>query len=112
MLVRLMAKRRKQNPKREMPAGLKRYWQARNKRLRNPKRQRRAALKRRRNPVHTQHVLLAQRGTGPVLKYVGGIKFARTGKAIRFADKAAASQMGAAMKRAYAVLRPYRVWAT
>jgi hypothetical protein len=110
MLVRLMAGRRKKNPKREMPPALKRYWQARNKRLRNPKR--RAALQRRRNPVQTQHVLLAQRGRGPVLKYVGGIKFARTGKAIRFADKAAASQMGATLKRLYAVLRPYRVWAT
>jgi hypothetical protein len=101
-----MAARRKKNPKRAMPAALKRYWAARNKRLRNPKR------KRRRNPVQTQHVLLAQRGTGPVLKYLGGIKFARKGIGVRFPTKAAAVAAGNLMKRQFPVLRAYRLWAT
>lgn len=105
-----MATKRKKNPKRAMPPALKRYWQARNKRLRNPKGKR--ARARRRNPVETQHILLAQRGTGPVLKYLGGIKFSRTGHAVRFASKAAALAAAALMKRQFAVLRPYRVWAT
>jgi hypothetical protein len=104
-----MAKRRKKNPKRAMPPALKRYWAARNKRLRNPKK---GSRRRRRNPVETQHVLLAQRGTGPVLKYLGGIKFARSGHGVRFASKAAALAAGNLMKRQFAVLRPYRLWAT
>ena len=101
-----MTARRKKNP---MPAGLKRYWAAR-KRLRNPKGKR--ARKRRRNPVQTQHVLLAQRGSGPVLKYLGGIKFARTGHGVKFQSKAVAMAAGNLMKRQFAVLRPYRLWAT
>lgn len=102
--------KRKKNPKRAMPPALKAYWAARNKRLRNPKK--RAARKRGRNPVVTQHVLLAQRGTGPVLKYLGGIKFSRSGHAVRFQSKAAALAAGNLMKRQFAVLRPYRLWAT
>lgn len=94
-----------------MPPALKRYWQARNKRLRNPKRRGRK-VRVRRNPAATQHVLFAQKGSGPVLKYLGGIKFSRTGHAVRFASKAAAQTAGASMKRQFAVLRAYRVWAT
>jgi hypothetical protein len=104
-------KARKKNPKRQMPPALKRYWQARNKRLRNPKK--RAGRKaRRRNPVQTQHVLLAQRSGGPVLKYLGGVKFARTGHAVRFASRHAALAAAAQMKQQFAVLKPYRVWVT
>jgi hypothetical protein len=102
-----MAKRKK-NPKRQMPPALKRYWAARNRRIKNPRKKR----ARRRNPLPTQHVLLAQRPGGPVLKYLGGIKFSRTGKAVRFADKAAASATATSLKRQFSVLRPYRVWAT
>ena len=102
--------KRKKNPKRQIPPALKRYWQARNKRLRNPKRK--AARKRRRNPVHTQHVLLAQHSGGPVLKYTGGIKFSRTGHAVRFASKASADACGKLLKRHFEVLKPYRVWGT
>jgi hypothetical protein len=110
VLVRLMARKRKRNPKRQMPPALKRYWAARNKRLRNPKK--RTARKRRRNPVQTQHVLFAQRGSGPVLKYTGGVKFSRTGHAVRFASKQSAAACGALLKRQFPVLRPYRVWGT
>jgi hypothetical protein len=100
-----MTKKRKKNPKRKMPAALKRYWAARNKRLRNPKR-------RHRNPVMTQHVLLAQRPGGPVLKYTGGVKFSRTGHAVRFASKQSAAACGALLRRQFPVLKSYRVWAT
>lgn len=100
--------KRQKNPKRQMPPALKRYWAARNKRLRNPARR----TRRHRNPLPVQHVLFAQKGSGPVLKYVGGVKFSRTGHAVRFATKAAAASTGAALKRQFAVLRSYRVWAT
>ena len=112
VLVRLMATRKK-NPKRQMPPALKRYWAARNKRLRNPKKRvGRGSRKRRRNPVETQHVLFAQRKGGPVLKYVGGVKFARTGHAVRFASKQSAPLCGNLLKRQFRVLKSYRVWAT
>jgi hypothetical protein len=99
-------KRRKRNPKRQMPPALKRYWAARNKRLRNPKRERR------KNPVQTQHVLFAQRPGGRALKYVGGVKFSRTGHAVRFASRPAALEVGRELKRRFPVLKSYRVWAT
>lgn len=93
-----------------MPPALKRYWQARNKRLRNPKGK--AARKRRRNPVDTQHVLLAQKGNGPVLKYLGGVKFSRKGHAARFASKPAAITIARGLRAQFPVLKGYRVWAT
>lgn len=104
-----MAKRkRKGNPKRQMPPALKRYWQARNRRLRNPKRKTGRSRQRRSNPVH---VLFAQRPGGQVLKYLGGIKFARTGRTAKFDSKAAAASVGRQLKAQFKVLRPYRVWA-
>jgi hypothetical protein len=109
LLVRLMARARKKNPTRQMPAALKRYWQARNKRLRNPAKKQR---KRRRNPVQTQHVLLAQVSGGPVLKYLGGVKFSRTGHAVRFATKAAGQAAARTMRQHFPVLKSYRLWVT
>jgi hypothetical protein len=101
-----VAKKRKKNPKRPMPPALKRYWQARNKRLRNPKR------KRRKNPLGTQHVLLAQRPGGHALKYTGGVKFSQSGHGVRFASRAAALQVGRELKARFPTLKSYRVWAT
>jgi hypothetical protein len=97
---------RKKNPKRQMPPALKRYWAARNKRVRrkNPRR-------RRRNPV-SQHVLYAQRKGGPVLKYLGGIKFGRTGVGLRFGSKGEAMKQGNALRRQFKVLRPFKLWAS
>lgn len=103
-------KARRKNPKRPMPPALKRYWAARNKRIKNPRK--RSARRRRRNPVDTQHVLLAQRSGGPVLKFVGGVKFARTGKGVRFGSKLEAMRQAKALRAAFPVLRPYRLWAT
>lgn len=99
-------KRRKRNPKGVMPPALKRYWAQRRKktRLRNPKR--------RRNPVDTQHVLLAQRPGGPVLKYLGGIKFARTGHAVRFPSKPAAISVARSLRQQFRILKTYKLWAT
>jgi hypothetical protein len=109
--VRKKVARRRRNPKRQMPPALKRYWQARNRRLRNPQRARKKRV-RRRNPIATQHVLLAQRPGGPVLKYLGGIKFSQTGHAVRFANKPAARAIARSLRASYPVLRPYRVWVT
>lgn len=103
-----MAKRKK-NPKRAMPPALKRYWQARNKRLRNPKKGKRA---RRRNPVQTQHVLFAQRPGGPVLKYLGGIKFSQTGHAVRFGSKLEAMRAARELRGSFRILKTYKIWAT
>jgi hypothetical protein len=99
-----MAKRKK-NPKRQMPPALKRYWAARNKRLKNPR-------KRRRNPVQTQHVLLAQGPGGPVLKYLGGIKFARTGHGVRFGSKQEAMRAARELRGNFPILKRYKLWAT
>jgi hypothetical protein len=110
LLVWLMAKRKK-NPKRQMPPALKRYWAARNKRIKNPRR-RKTSRPRRRNPVQTQHVLLAQANGGPVLKFVGGIKFAQTGKGVRFGSKLEAIRQAKALRAAFPVLKRYRMWAT
>lgn len=104
-------KKRRKNPKRQMPPALKRYWAARNKRIKNP-RKRKAARRRRRNPVQTQHVLLAQASGGPVLKFVGGIKFARTGKGVRFGSKLEAMRQAKALRGAFPVLKRYKLWAT
>lgn len=101
-----MARKRKKNPKRQMPPALKRYWDARNKRLKNPRK------KRRRNPLPTQHVLLAQRPGGPVLKYLGGIKFSQTGHAVRFGSKLEALRTGKDLRARFRVLKSYKVWAT
>lgn len=100
-----MAKRRKRNPKGVMPPALKKYWASRRKktRLRNPKR--------RRNPIPTQHVLLAQRSGGPVLKYTGA-KFASKGHAARFQTKDAALSVARSLRAQFAALKPYRMWAT
>jgi len=106
----MATKKRKKNPKRQMPPALKRYWQARNKRLRNPKRK--TARKRRRNPVTTQHVLFAQRPGGPVLKYLGGIKFAAKGHAVRFGSKQSAMRTATELRSRFAILKQYKVWAT
>jgi hypothetical protein len=105
-----MAKaKRKKNPKRPMPPALKLYWQARNKRLRNPKGRKRRV---RRNPLATQHVLFAQRRGGKVLKYVGGVKFSQSGHAVRFPSRPAALQVGRELKRQFNVLKPFKIWAT
>lgn len=105
-----MIARRKKNPKRRMPPALKAYWAARNKRLRNPKGKR--TRKRRRNPVQTQHVLLAQRPGGHVLKYTGGGKFAQTGKGIKYGSKLEALREGKALRGRFPILKRYRMWAT
>lgn len=106
-------KKRKRNPKGVMPPALKKYWAAR-RRKSNP-RGRKKALKRGKNPlsVPTQHVLYIQQGLkGPVLKYLGGIKFGAKGHAVRFPGRAAALETGLLLKQKFPVLKPYRMWST
>jgi hypothetical protein len=100
-----MTKKRRKNPKGRMPPALARYWRER-RRKSNPR------AKRRRNPVHLQHVLFAQRQGGPVLKYLGGIKFSTRGHALRFASRPAALAIARNLRRQFKVLKPYRMWAT
>lgn len=106
-----MAAKRKRNPKRQMPPALKAYWAARNKRLRNPRRKA-GARKRRRNPLPTQHILLAQRPGGPVLKYLGGIKFAQVGRPVKFASKPDAITVARGLRQQFRILKTYKLWAT
>lgn len=136
-----MTKKRRKNPKRQMPPALKRYWAARNRRLKNPGRRhsktwdrcvkavrksgtaanpyavctssvRRGNPRRkhRRNPGG-QRVLMAQRPGGKMLKYVGGIKFAERGHAVRFPDARSALSLGRSLKSQFPVLKRYRLWA-
>lgn len=97
-------RKRKKNPKGKMPPALAKYWRERRRR-KNPRRARR------RNPS-VQHILFAQRGNEPVLKYLGGIKFARAGKPMKFATSAAAAQQGKMLAQQFPVLRSYRIWAS
>jgi hypothetical protein len=82
-------------------------------RRKNPRKQRAPKVRRRKNPLPSQHVIYAQRNREPVLKYIGGIKFSRSGRAVRFADAGSAASMAAALKRSFAgPLKGYRVWST
>lgn len=66
---------------------------------------------RRSNP--RQVVLYAQaRGKrAPVLKYVGGIKFARAGRPVRFDSGAHAWGVARQLRSQFPVLRKFRLWA-
>lgn len=69
-----------------------------------------AALRPRRgNP--RQVALYAQARGTPVLKYVGGIKFARRGRPLKFDSKQHAETFARQLKAQFAVLRKFRLWA-
>jgi len=68
-----------------------------------------ALSRRRRNP--RQVALYAQGKGTPVLKYVGGIKFARRGKPVRFENGAHAWNVARQLRAQFPVLRKYRLWA-
>jgi hypothetical protein len=46
-----------------------------------------------------------------VLKYVGGIKFAKTGRPVKFDSMAHAAAVGRQLKAQFGVLRRFRLWA-
>jgi hypothetical protein len=112
-----MKKKRGRNPKGVMPPALKRYW--REHRRKNPKRVRKKGAKRkpnlrivrRINPLPTQHIILAQKGRGKVMKFTGS-KFSDKGHAARFVDKAAGTKVLDALRAAHPVLKGYRTWVT
>jgi hypothetical protein len=69
-----------------------------------------AALKpRKRNPRPVG--LYAQARGTPVLKYVGGIKFARRGRPVKFDSQQHALAVGRELKAQFPVLRKFRLWA-
>jgi hypothetical protein len=66
----------------------------------------------RRNPrIVFRHVLYAKAATGPVLKYVGGLKFARRGAPVHFATKSHAEAIGRQLKSRFPVLGRFKLWA-
>ena len=69
-----------------------------------------AALSPRRiNP--RQVALYAQARGTPVLKYIGGIKFAKKGRPVKFDSKAHAEAVARQLKAQFRVLRRYKLWA-
>lgn len=71
-----------------------------------------AALSRRRpNPRHVSLYARPLKGRGPVLKYVGGIKFAKRGRPIKFDSQAHAMSVARELKAQFRILRKYRLWA-
>ncbi len=64
---------------------------------------------RRLNP--RQVVLYAQAQGTPVLKYVGGIKFAKSGHTVKFETKRHAAAVGLALLEQFPVLRKFKLWA-
>jgi len=46
-----------------------------------------------------------------VLKYVGGIKFAKTGHMVKFESKRHAAAVGLALLEQFPVLRKFKLWA-
>jgi hypothetical protein len=70
---------------------------------------RRRSVRRKSNPRYV--VLYAQAKGSPVLKYLGGIKFARAGRAAHFLSAKDALAVGHQLKRHFATLRKFRLWA-
>jgi hypothetical protein len=58
-----------------------------------------------------QVALYAQARGTPVLKYIGGIKFARRGRPVKFDNQQHALAVGRELKAQFSVLRKYRLWA-
>ena len=50
------------------------------------------------------------RGTA-VLKYIGGIKFAKKGRPVKFDNKANAEAVARQLKAQFRVLRRFKLWA-
>lgn len=89
------------------------------KKRRKVKRSRQRSVKRRvrkvtpsrkRNPRAGVALYAQARGT-PILKYTGGIKFARVGVPVRFANRLLALQAGRELKREFPMLRKFKLWA-
>ena len=69
-----------------------------------------AALSRRR-PNPRQVALYAQARGTPVLKYVGGIKFAKRGRPVKFDDEKHALLVARQLRAQFKVLRKFKLWA-
>lgn len=72
----------------------------------------RIKMKRRRktNPkIQNMFVLIAQKAGGPVLKYIGGIRFAIKGRAVLFPSRKDATTAGREMQLHFPILRGYKL---
>lgn len=69
-----------------------------------------AALKSRRRNPHQVALYAQARGT-PVLKYIGGIKFAKAGRPAKFDTRAQALTVARQLKAQFRVLRRFKLWA-
>ena len=67
-----------------------------------------AALRRKANP--RQVALYAQARGTPVLKYIGGIKFAKRGRPAKFDTKADAESVARQLRAQFRVLRKFKLW--
>lgn len=74
------------------------------------RRVRKVTPSRKRNPRAGVALYAQARGT-PILKYTGGIKFARVGVPVRFANRLLALQAGRELKREFPMLRKFKLWA-
>lgn len=71
-----------------------------------------AALTRRRsNPRHVALYAQAKGKRAPVLKYIGGIKFAKVGRPVRFDSSAHAWSVARQLREVFPVLKKFRLWA-
>jgi hypothetical protein len=80
--------------KRGMPPALARYWKKRRAKRRNPK------------PKAV--VLYARRPGGTLLKWTGR-KFATSGRAVQFANRASAAAVAGMLRLQFPVLKRYRL---
>jgi hypothetical protein len=66
--------------------------------------------RRRKNPkIQNMFVLVAQKAGGPVLKYIGGIRFAIKGRAVLFPTRKDATTAGREMQLHFPVLKSYKL---
>lgn len=71
----------------------------------------RVKKKRARNKNPRMAVLLAQRPGGPILKYLGGIKFSERGRGVLFHSAKSALAMGRSLKAHFPALTHYKLFA-
>jgi hypothetical protein len=99
----------KKNPHRQKRRSLLQHWaNAESQRIKRV-RTKRAKRVRAKNP--RMAVLLAQRPGGPVLKYLGGMKFAAKGHGVLFHSAKSALALGRQLKAQFPALTRYKLFA-
>lgn len=70
-----------------------------------------ALYARRSNPRQVALYARPLKGRGAILKYVGGIKFAKRGRPIKFDTPAHAMSVARELKAQFKILRKFKLWA-